>query len=983
MKGEGCEKARHIVKVLVLYCKLFTSFLLKGKQMNKKLWCFILLATVLLSVPAYAVNTISMNFAENTNQVFSGGELIGPLKTNSSHWNNTGANIPTGTMDDLIDGTGAATTADASWASNNTWYNGDGTATDEAKLAVGYLDDGGDGASFSVTSIPFTTYDVYVLFTSDNNGDYTHGVITINGTAVLGGGEFPAHGRVTDGTGWVESNGIIHGNYVRVNNLSGDLTVSSVRTPASRAPLTAFIIAEVSDVVHVLDQSPVDGATRVGQDVQLDWDVRSATGTPSFDVYLSSDPNDVDPNAVATATTTDTFYTPATPLDPATLYYWRIDVSDDVNTVPIMGDVFTFTTGGDVVGLYPADGATGVETDVTISWTGDAPGSTYIDEYAIYFGETLPGTPSATATEPNLFWQTPELTDNTTYQCKVVSMHMGTPVAEATVSFTTGSLVGYWPFDDNLTDMVGSNDATRANPHFGTGVIGTGSAAEFSESYGDERIVIAIPDVATGGSWTISLWDFSDAEIGGGWESILGNGADADGWGTFEFGRYNFNRYIFGLTGTYRATPNDSSYLRGGWQCHTISYDSVARAATWYINGESVSVYSGKTFTLDGELSVGNVKGLSQPFNGKVDDLKLYSRPLTGAQVLQSFIDDLAGKPYNPSPAVGTGDMPWDATLEWRFAETPDSAVIEIGMEADLSDATTVALTGDMTSFDTFAGLGIHLTPSTGYYWRVIPTYDGTPVTGPTWYFVVRDLLGDLSGNLMVNMEDFGALSAQWNVDTFEIVPSGAQHPFVDQEAWSSTGGDPNLAEFDAYVAPGGAWGTSELTVKTDPTTSTDPNFPTPTQTLLWTATGDAGQQQLAGLVFPDGPIDFSQFDRFGFWTYQTNCDGNFQFRPITTNAAQPITKTVWGMNANNDKWHNYEWEVGGSGTLDIYKVDIWVGDNEFTIEYSDFYLVKDGVEVPLCFEENWFAEDLNNDCIVDILDVEVLAGDWLLDASN
>lgn len=104
--------------------------------------------------------------------------------------------------------------------------------------------------------------------------------------------------------------------------------------------------AYVEPPVYVNDQSPADG--QICQDVQLDWEVQNAQGTPIFDVYLSTDPNAVDPNQspVKVATTTDTFYTPETPLEPVTLYYWRIDVADDVNTVPIPGDMLTFTTTG-------------------------------------------------------------------------------------------------------------------------------------------------------------------------------------------------------------------------------------------------------------------------------------------------------------------------------------------------------------------------------------------------------------------------------------------------------------------------------------------------------------------------------------------------------------------------------------------------------------------------------------------------------------
>ncbi|MBN1124412.1 MAG: LamG domain-containing protein, partial [Sedimentisphaerales bacterium] len=680
---------------------------MKRKQ---NLFHFILMTVLLISVPSLAVNLISMNFAENTNQIFIGGELIGPLKTDSTYWNNTEANIPTGMMTNLIDKYGVPTTADVSWESKNCWYNSDGTGSDEAKLAVGYLDDGDDGPSFTVTSIPFTNYNAYILFTSDQNGDYTHGTLTVNGTVILGG-PFPAHGRVTDGTGWVESDGTVHGNYVMVTNLSGDLTVSTVKD-AGRAPLTAFIIEEIPTIVYIENFSPATGAMRVGQDVQLSWEVFNATGIPSFDVYLSSNPDDVDPSidpnttAIPVVTTTDTIYVPDSPLDPGTLYYWRIDVADDVNTVPIMGDILTFTTGGDVVDLYPPEGATGVANELTITWTGDAEGSTYIDEYAIYFGETLPETPTVVVTETQ--WQPPELVDSTTYQCRVVSLHLGTAVAEATTSFTTGGLVGYWPFDDNLTDAVGLNDGTRANPQYVTGFIGDGSAADFGGDLGNDPVVIPLTNLDSTGNWTITLWEYS-YDQGGGWESILGNGTDGDGWGTFEFGRYNSYRYVLGFNqngSPYNYTPDDSSYLREGWHFHVLSYDSVTHMVYWYVDGGLVQTYTDRIITLAPDLYVGNVKGLSQPFDGKVDDLKIYNRPFSAGQALQAYIDGVNGAPINPVPASGAGDIPWDVTLSWALVESPTGVTIEIGKQPDLSDAALINLDPDATSFDVLSGLG-------------------------------------------------------------------------------------------------------------------------------------------------------------------------------------------------------------------------------------------------------------------------------------
>ncbi|MBN1123367.1 MAG: hypothetical protein JXA82_00070, partial [Sedimentisphaerales bacterium] len=278
------------------------------------------------------------------------------------------------------------------------------------------------------------------------------------------------------------------------------------------------------------------------------------------------------------------------------------------------------------------------------------------------------------------------------------------------------------------------------------------------------------------------------------------------------------------------------------------------------------------------------------------------------------------------------------------------------------------------------------LDPSSGYFWRVTATYPDKTSAGPIWFFTVRDLLSDINDDLLVTLEDVSMISAQWLSDQFEIIPADTEYVYVNQEIWDTdpNGTDPYLGDYDAYVTPGGPWGTSLLSVNTSPTPSDDPNnFNPPSQTLLWTAWGDAGQQQLCGLVFPES-VNFNDFDRFGFWVYQNDCDGNMEFRPIEASTLnRPFTKTEWGFGVNNDQWYRYEWEIGAQASANIYKVDIWVGDNEFTMEFGNFYLVKDGAEVPICLNKNLIIEDLNSDCIIDLTDLSILVDDWLLDASN
>ncbi len=165
----------------------------------KFLWVAVLATVLAMSLQASAAS-ISMNFVENAgNQILAGGTPIGPIGTDGIYWNhNSAVGTPwaTNSMSNLKDDTGAATGVDVSWRSSNTWYTGEGTGSDEAKLSVGYLDDGVTtdpyGVQVTFTNIPYARYRVYGMYASDTNQDATPYIVTmrnfeVNGAWVLGG----------------------------------------------------------------------------------------------------------------------------------------------------------------------------------------------------------------------------------------------------------------------------------------------------------------------------------------------------------------------------------------------------------------------------------------------------------------------------------------------------------------------------------------------------------------------------------------------------------------------------------------------------------------------------------------------------------------------------------------------------------------------------------------------------------------------------
>lgn len=212
-----------------------------------------------VGIPAFG-KSISLNFSENkTNQGFAGGELIGPLKTDSANWNNTNDQpgpLEAGTMSSLKDSAGAATAASVSWSSSNAWWNWDGTNDDEHKMAVGYLDDGGSGVSITFSDIPYAKYRVYGLLASDQDGGTNYETLdfVVNGVEVFGAAtSAPAYNTITEslaqtGSFWSLADGVNRGNYWAANSTGSTLTIAGFpRDGANRGSITAVIVQEIPE----------------------------------------------------------------------------------------------------------------------------------------------------------------------------------------------------------------------------------------------------------------------------------------------------------------------------------------------------------------------------------------------------------------------------------------------------------------------------------------------------------------------------------------------------------------------------------------------------------------------------------------------------------------------------------------------------------------------------------------------------------------
>ncbi|MFB0553418.1 MAG: PA14 domain-containing protein, partial [Phycisphaerae bacterium] len=109
--------------------------------------------------------------------------------------------------------------------------------------------------------------------------------------------------------------------------------------------------------------NPADGAGSVKPDVRLSW--QPGFGAKLHYVYVGDNFDEVN-NAAGALPAGLTTYTPG-PLEPAKVYYWRVDEFDAVNTYK--GDVWSFATLGAVGSPDPSHGATDVKHTQILKWS--------------------------------------------------------------------------------------------------------------------------------------------------------------------------------------------------------------------------------------------------------------------------------------------------------------------------------------------------------------------------------------------------------------------------------------------------------------------------------------------------------------------------------------------------------------------------------------------------------------------------------------
>jgi hypothetical protein len=336
---------------------------------------------------------------------------------------------------------------------------------------------------------------------------------------------------------------------------------------------------------------------------------------------------------------------------------------------------------------------------------------------------------------------------------------LGLSVSAANADISSG-LVGYYRLDEgagNIAyDMSGNgHDGTLYNgvTWISQGYKGGGVHVDGTTN---TRIELGTWNPAAGtGKLSLALW-IRWAGGGGTYQGLIGK---RDAWPAttmFQFQVRPENGGTFRLeTGTYAVvSPNNTlTPFVQTWAHVAATFDGTT--ARLYLNGKEITS-GGFAFNTAGETSdmgIGCVtgggagySGNGEVFLGDIDEVRIYNRVLSDADILSAMAGEIWPYASAPNPANGSLYSDTWATLSFSAGQTAVSHNVYMGENfEDVNEGTPDTYQGNFPT--TFFVVGFPgypypdgLVPGTTYYWRVDEVNDANPDSpwkGSVWSFTV------------------------------------------------------------------------------------------------------------------------------------------------------------------------------------------------------------------------------------------------------
>jgi hypothetical protein len=318
------------------------------------------------------------------------------------------------------------------------------------------------------------------------------------------------------------------------------------------------------------------------------------------------------------------------------------------------------------------------------------------------------------------------------YFAVVTNMSGSVTSVVATLALTCDTsptgLVFWWPGDGDANDYASTNNGTLV----GGATYVSGKVWQAFSFNGTSDLVSTALQQNNPQNFTLELW-FKTTTTNGGvligfGNSQTGNSSSydrhfyMDNSGKLHIGMYN---------GGAKMVDSVASYNDGSWH-HAAATVSLSSGSCLYVDGTLVAsnLTAITTANYNGWWRIGqnNISGWpstpsSYYFQGAIDEVSIYSRPLTATEIQAIYNAGSAGKclppwpvPATPTNLVATAISSNQISLTWNEAFT-NGVAMQISIERSTASNGTYAVIG--TVANTLSYIDTDLVAGTTYYYRV------------------------------------------------------------------------------------------------------------------------------------------------------------------------------------------------------------------------------------------------------------------------
>ena len=195
-------------------------------------------------------------------------------------------------------------------------------------------------------------------------------------------------------------------------------------------------------------------------------------------------------------------------------------------------------------------------------------------------------------------------------------------------------------------------------------------------------------------------------------------------------------------------------------------------------------------------------------YNGKIDDIRIYSQALTQAEIQRAMQDVPPGAAFNPSPAHEATDVPRQVALSWTPGDFAGQHDVYFGTSSeDVNNATNLDPMGPDKVYRARQGVNSYAVPEAldlgqTYYWRIdevnAPPTSHVVFKGDVWSFTTEPFVYAVE-NITATASSSDVGRGPENTVNGSGLDDNDLHSIVGTDMWLSgvTGPQPSWIQFE------------------------------------------------------------------------------------------------------------------------------------------------------------------------------------------